>query len=68
MKTEQTAGRPSESRKPQIELQQRYGRIAISAVAAALNCSGRNCQASDDRDDAEPWTDGKSGTKAQKHN
>lgn len=29
---------PSEARKSQTELQNRYGRIAISAVAAALTC------------------------------
>ncbi len=37
MTTEQT-GKPSEGRKSQTELQNRYGRIAISAVAAALAC------------------------------
>lgn len=63
MKTGQAAGQPSESRKPQIELQQLYGRIAISAVAAALNCGGKNSRTSaEDHDDAESWT------KTQKHN
>jgi hypothetical protein len=38
MDTAQTTGQSSEGRKMQIELQNRYGRIAISAVAAALSC------------------------------
>ncbi len=36
MTKEQTTYQSSESRKSQAELQNRYGRIAISAVAAAL--------------------------------
>lgn len=36
MNTDQTTYQSSESRKSQTELQNRYGRIAISAVVAAL--------------------------------
>ena len=36
MNKEQTTYQSSEGRKAQTELQNRYGRIAISAVAAAL--------------------------------
>ncbi len=38
MNNEQTGKSLSEARKSQTELQNRYGRIAISAVAAALTC------------------------------
>jgi hypothetical protein len=38
MTQEQTTAQSSEGRKSQTELQNRYGRIAISAVAAALSC------------------------------
>jgi hypothetical protein len=38
MNQEQTTAQSSEARKSQTELQNRYGRIAISAVAAALSC------------------------------
>ena len=39
MTQEQTTAQSSEGRKSQTELQNRYGRIAISAGAAALSCS-----------------------------
>ena len=38
MNTEQTGYQSAEGRKSQAELQNRYGRIAISAVVAALSC------------------------------
>lgn len=38
MNTEKTGTQSAEGRKSQTDLQNRYGRIAISAVAAALTC------------------------------
>jgi hypothetical protein len=40
MTNEETTYQSSEGRKSQTELQNRYGRIAISAVAAALPYGG----------------------------
>lgn len=53
MNTEQTTYQSSENRKAQTELQNRYGRIAISAVAAALTCGRGSDKAAEVKNGAE---------------
>ena len=53
MNTERTTYQSSENRKAQTELQNRYGRIAISAVAAALTCGRGSDNATELRKGAE---------------
>jgi hypothetical protein len=52
MNTEQTGYQSAEGRKSQTELQNRYGRIAISAVAAALSCGKDSTKLAETKTDA----------------
>ncbi len=52
MTTPQTPSPSSDGRKPQIQLQDRYGRIAISAVLAALPYGKDSKSQSDENSDS----------------
>ncbi len=62
MNTERTTFQSSENRKAQTELQNRYGRIAISAVAAALSCGRDGTKGAEAQNRDSRTADSKAGT------